>query len=150
MTTPRRQQRVDAPVVCHYAGDPTARPQCTLTAVVAYSEVTLCSSCQAARSTLGKGHPPLALPTGPALDVLDWVATAHQQATDAERTLAAAVTRARQTGQPWSAIGTRLGVTRQAAQQRFATPSGHSNTHQQAGITRAFPHEATKGPTRAS
>lgn len=33
-----------------------------------------------------------------------------------------AVTRARQAGHPWAAIGDRLGITRQAAHQRFSTP----------------------------
>jgi hypothetical protein len=130
-------------VRCHYADDPNARPQCTLTAVVRYGNVALCSSCQARRSTLGKGQRPLPLATSPALDVLDWVTTAHQQANDADRALAAAVTRARQAGHPWSAIGTRLGVSRQAAQQRFAAPNPTQ-------ATRALPREATKGPTRAS
>jgi len=137
-------------VHCHYAEDPARRPQCTLTAVVRYDDVALCPSCQARRSTLGKGQRPLPLPTSPALDVLNWVATAHQQTIAAERLLAAAVTRARQTGQPWSAIGTQLGVTRQAAQQRFATPSSQSNPDQRAGHTRAIPHEATKRRSRAS
>lgn len=44
------------------------------------------------------------------VDVLDWIATAHDQATEAEQVLTAAVIRARQHGQPWSAIGTQLGT----------------------------------------
>lgn len=115
MSTTPRQGPLDAAVACHYADDPTRRPQCTLTATIRYGAVALCPSCQRRRSTLGKGHPPRTL-SSPDLDVLDWVGTAHQQATAAERTLAAAVTRARQAGHPWSAIGHRL----QAAQQRFA------------------------------
>lgn len=61
----------------------------------------------------------MSLPPGPDLDVLARIADAHQKATAAEQHLAATVTRARQTGQSWTAIGHQLGITRQAAQQRF-------------------------------
>ena len=122
MTSPRRQQPVDGPLACHYADDPTLRPRCTLTATVQLGAVTLCASCNAARSTLGKGQTPVPLPPGPAFDVLGWVATAHQQAGAAEAILVAAVTRARQRGASWTAIGAQLGVSRQGAQQRF-TPA---------------------------
>ncbi len=132
----RRQGSVDAVVHCHYATDPIRRPHCTLTAVVRYGELALCSSCQSRRSTLGKGQPAMALPPAPALDVLAWVADTYQTAVAAEHALTTAVTRARQSGQPWSAIGTQLGITRQAAQQRFTT--------------RASGRESTKTPTRAS
>lgn len=120
---------------CHYAGDPVARPYRTLIAVVRYGQIALCQSCQSQRSTLGKGHPAEPLPAGPPIDVLAWVADAYQQAIAAEHDLTAAVTRARQSAQPWAAIGQCLGITRQAAQQRFAT--------------RASGHESTKTPTRA-
>lgn len=133
--TRRRQESVDTAVRCHYADDPVRRPRCDLTATVRYGTVALCPSCQAARSTLGKGQPPVPLSTGPPLDVLDWIATAHEQTIAADRTLTAAVTRARQSGTSWTAIGTQLGVSRQAAQQRF---------------TRASAHESTNPATRAS
>ena len=136
-----RQRPVDSPRRCHYADDPALRPRCTLTATVRYGAVALCPSCNAARSTLGKGQAPVRLSAGPAFDVLGWVATAHQQAgaaeatlAAAEATLAAAVTRARQGGAPWSVIGAQLGVSRQGAQQRF---------------TRASARESTKPATRA-
>jgi len=134
MTSPRRQQPVDTPKVCHYAGDPARRPACTLTATVRLGAVALCASCNAARSSLGKGQTPVPLPTGPAFDVLGWVATANRQASTAESTLAAAVTRARQAGASWSAIGAQLGLSRQGAQQRF---------------TRATTREPTKPATNA-
>ena len=134
MTSRRRQQPVDTALACHYANDPARRPRCTLTATIQLGAVALCASCNAARSTLGKGQTPIPLPTGPAFDVLGWVATAHQQAGAAEATLAAAVTRARQAGASWTAIGAQLGVSRQGAQQRF---------------TRASAHESTKPATRA-
>jgi hypothetical protein len=119
MTGPHRQRPVDTPRPCHYAADPDRRPRCTLTATIQLGAVALCASCNAARSTLGKGQTPVPLPLGPAFDVLDWVATAHQQARAAEATLTAAVTRARQTGATWTAIGAQLGLSRQGAQQRF-------------------------------
>ena len=119
MTSSRRQQPVDTANACYYAGDPVRRPACTLTATIRLGALALCPSCNAARSTLGKGQTPVRLPPGPALDVLGWVTTAHQQAAAAEATLAAAVTRARQAGTSWTVIGAQLGISRQGAQQRF-------------------------------
>ncbi len=119
MTSAHRQQPVDTAMACYYADDPVRRPRCTLTATIRLGAVVLCASCNALRSTLGKGQTPIPLPAGPAFDVLSWVTTAHQQARTAEATLAAAVTRARQTGATWTVIGAHLGLTRQGAQQRF-------------------------------
>ena len=119
MTSQDRQPFVDTPLACHYAADPAHRPRCTLTATVRLGAIMLCASCNATRSTLGKGQTPVPLPAGPAFDVLGWVATAHQQAGAAEATLAAAVTRARQSGASWTAIRAQLGLSRQGAQQRF-------------------------------
>jgi hypothetical protein len=126
--SPRRQQRVDTPMPCYYAADPARRPSCTLTATVRLGTVALCASCNAARSSLGKGQTPIPLPTGRPFDVLDWVATAHRQAVAAEATLAAAVTRARQSGASWTAIGAQLGLSRQGAQQRFTRASAREPT----------------------
>ncbi len=142
MSTRRRQERVDTAVRCHYADDPAGRPQCTLTAVVRYGTVALCSTCRTRRSSVGKGTPPVTLPARSPINVLDWIGTAQQQATAAEHTLAAAVARARQAGHPWSTIGTRLGVTRQAAQQRFTPPT-------RPNPKRASVHESTTTATRA-
>ena len=128
MTSPGRQQPVDSALACHYADDPARRPRCTLTATVQYGAVALCASCNAARSTLGKGQTPVPLPAGVVFDVLGWVATAHQQANAAEATLAAAVTRARQGGASWTVIGAQLGVSRQGAQQRFPRASAREST----------------------
>lgn len=132
--TGRRQRPVDTPLRCHYATDPVTRPHCTLRAAVSYGTIALCPSCNAQRSSIGKGQHAAGLPASPQLNVLDWVADAHQHAATAERTLTAAITRARQTGASWSAIGAQMGVSRQAAQQRF---------------TRASAHESTKPATRA-
>ena len=80
MTIPGRQQSVDYAQLCYYADDPARRPRCTLTATVQLGAITLCSSCNTARSTLGKGQTPVPIPAGRQFDVLGWVATAHQQA----------------------------------------------------------------------
>jgi hypothetical protein len=125
MTSPGRQQPVDSPRLCHYADDPSRRPRCALAATVQLGAIMLCASCNAARSTLGKGQTPIPLPAGQPFDVLGWVATAHQQARAAETTLAAAVTRARQTGASWTTIGAQLGLTRQGTQQRFTRAPAH-------------------------
>jgi hypothetical protein len=118
---PWRQVSVDirGPVRCHYAGEPARRPDCTLTAEVRFGATALCGSCARARSTLGKGTVPVPLPSGPPLDVLAWVTDADDGVRQAQRHLAAAVSRARSQGHTWAQIASRLGVTRQAAQQRF-------------------------------
>jgi hypothetical protein len=116
-----RQRRLDtaAPLLCHYACDPARRPGRTLTADVLIGQIALCRPCTQARSTLGKGSLPTPLPPGPAFDVLDWVAQADAAVRQAQHHLATTVTRARQNGRTWAQIAGRLGVTRQAAQQRF-------------------------------
>ena len=106
-------------VLCHYAPDPVRRPHCTLTAEITLGAVALCGSCAAARSSLGKGMAAVPLPPVPAVDVLDWVADASLAAGQACRDLDAAVIRARSRGRTWAQIAERLGVTRQAAAQRY-------------------------------
>ena len=122
MSPATRQRSIDTHR-CFYADDPTQPPECTLTAVVRSDTIALCATCQLTRSTVGKGKVATALPAAPALDVLDWIGAAQQQAAIAQRTLTAAVTRARHAGHSWTAVSTRLGITRQAAQQRFKTPT---------------------------
>ena len=128
MTSPHRQQPVDAARPCCYADDPVHRPLCLLTATIRFGAIALCASCNADRSTVGKGQAPVRLTPGRSFDVLGWVATAHEQAKTAEATLAAAVTRARQTGASWTAIGAQLGLSRQGAQQRFTRASAREST----------------------
>lgn len=129
-----RQQGVDNAVRCQHATDPVLRPRCTVTATIRVGPVALCSSCHSRRSSVGKGQPSVAFPAGPTVDLLAWIRTSQRAADQAEQTLLAAVTRARQNGTSWTVIGTQLGVSRQAAQQRF---------------TRASTHESTKWATRA-
>src|SRR5664280_2041 len=106
-----------APLCC-YATDPDTRPDCTLTPVVAFGATRLCASCAARRSTMGKGQRPRPLET-PALDVLTWLAAAEHDLRAARHALHAAARRARQRGHSWQVIGDQLGISRQAAQQRF-------------------------------
>ena len=123
MNHPRRQHALDSIVWCSHATDPDRRPHCALTATVRFGTITLCGPCTSRRSTVGKGQPGTPLPPSPPLDLSSWIAAAQHDADAAEHTLRAAVTRARQAGLPWTAIGAQLGVSRQAAQQRFARTS---------------------------
>jgi hypothetical protein len=116
---PRRQPDPDTAIRCHYAADPARRPHCTLTAQTLLGATPLCSSCAQARSTLGKGTAPRPLPPGPPLDVLGWITEADTATRQAQRNLAAAITRARTQGHTWTQIAHQLGITRQAAHQRF-------------------------------
>ncbi len=124
MTSPTptqdRQRDVDRPVRCQHAVDPVLRPHCTLTATLQVGTIALCSPCHNRRSSVGKGQPTVPLPAGQELDVLAWISTAQQALNQAEQTLSVAVTRARQNRASWADIGTQLGISRQAAQQRFA------------------------------
>ena len=118
------QPGLDTPVLCHYAAEPARRPHCALTAAIRIGAIGLCAPCAAARSTLGKGIAAVPLPAGPPVDVLAWVTDAHAAAAQAQRQLAAAVTRARIHGHSWTQIAATLGVSRQAAQQRFGPRQG--------------------------
>jgi hypothetical protein len=101
---------------CYYTERPTDRPDCAGLGVVRYGPITLCEECDRRRSAVGKAMSPVHLPD-PA--VLLEVLAARAAWRRAELTLHEAVGAARRAGQPWSAIGAILGVTRQAAQQRF-------------------------------
>lgn len=111
--------------LCHYAASPASRPGCQVTATVRRGGVPLCASCDALRSSLGKGQPATPIPATPqpASAVLEWISQARARLADAQAELTAAVTRARQHGHSWAAIAERLAITRQAAWQRFG--SGH-------------------------
>ena len=112
---------VDASASCYYAGDPARRPDCEHRAVVAYGAVSLCRSCDARRSTVGKGIVGHSLVGGRDWSALEGVEAAADRIRAAEEQLAAAVASARRLGHSWSELGAALGVTRQAAQQRFGS-----------------------------
>lgn len=144
MTGQGRQRGVDTALRCQHAADPVLRPRCTVTATVRVGPIPLCSSCHRRRSSVGKGQPSVALQPGPTIDLLAWISTAHQALEEAEQTLLAAITRARQNGKTWTEIGVQLGVSRQAAQQRFTRASIDESTNR---ATRASCHESP-GPAR--
>jgi len=112
---------VPPPIRCLYAYKPADRPDCQLTATVVYGTISLCTPCNQRRSTLGKGHAGRQLPVHQP-DPLDLLADAHTQVVTATEQLNSAVIRARQHHATWTAIATVLGITRQAAQQRFTRP----------------------------
>ena len=117
--------------LCFYAANPAARPRCQVTAVLRRGAIPLCASCDARRSTLGKGQP--ATPVPAAASVLDWIGQARTRLAGAEAELTAAVTRARQHGHTWAAVAVCLGTTRQAAQQRFGNTHAGAKSERQAG-----------------
>lgn len=118
-----RQQTLTAALRCHYADGTTnlQRPHCQSVAVVAYGPIALCHNCDQLRSSVGRTHPPRRLP-GAELTALIQAARALAQA---EAEVATAVGLARAAGASWSHIGDAVGVSRQAAQQRW----GHSVDH---------------------
>ena len=106
-------------VACYYhlhPGQRAIRPHCEELATVVYGPIALCASCDRARSAVGKGTVARHLPD-PAAPVAVRPARAALEA--AETALADTVTEARAAGHPWSALAAALGVSRQAAQQRF-------------------------------
>jgi hypothetical protein len=109
----------ESPALCGYATEPHTRPDYGLTPVVAFGATRLCAACAARRSTLGKGQRPRPL-QAPEIDVLTWLAAAVRDLRAARHALHAAVRRARQRGHSWQTIGDQLGISRQAAQQRFS------------------------------
>jgi hypothetical protein len=102
---------------CYYASRPDQRPGCQHLAVVRYGPTALCADCDRRRSAVGKGMAPVPLPDPTALVA---VLVAREACARAQEALNDAVARAREAGQPWSALGTVLGTSRQAVQQRFA------------------------------
>jgi hypothetical protein len=121
MSNPSR--RIDALVTCCYAGDPVLRPHCEHRAVVAYGPMALCRSCDARRSTMGKGIVGRSLVHGRDWTALETVEAGLRQLKAAEQQLVGAVAAARSLGHSWGELAVALGVTRQAAQQRFGKTS---------------------------
>lgn len=103
---------------CAYATHPLQRPDCQLTAVLAYGSISLCCSCAQRRSTVGKGQTARPVPPRP-VTPLDLITQTQDELNNAQQHHLGAVRRARQAGATWNDIAARLGVTRQAAQQRF-------------------------------
>jgi hypothetical protein len=114
---PRQQALTDA-LRCYYddARHRPLRPHCQGVAVVAYGLTRPCASCDAMRSSVGKGTAPRPLPAVELAHLID----AAKTAADAHDQLADAARAARHAGATWAQIGDALGLTRQAAQQRWS------------------------------
>jgi hypothetical protein len=112
-----RQQALTGTLRCFYDAPRhrKLRPDCEGVAIVAYGPTTLCHSCDLRRSTVGKGTVPRAVPGVELGRLID----AANAAADAERQLADAAHAARDAGASWAQVGDALGLTRQAAQQRW-------------------------------
>jgi hypothetical protein len=116
----RRQPALTGALRCFYDAPRhrKLRPDCDGVAVVAYGPTVLCASCDLRRSTVGKGMTPRPVP---GVELGRLIDAAHAAA-DAERELADAAHAARDAGASWAQIGDALGLTRQAAQQRWGHP----------------------------
>jgi hypothetical protein len=112
-----RQQALTGALRCFYdaPNHRKLRPDCDGVAVVAYGPTTLCASCDLRRSTVGKGMLPRAVP---GFELGRLIAAAHAAA-HADSELADAAHAGRQAGASWTQIGDAVGLTRQAAQQRW-------------------------------
>lgn len=112
-----RQEALTGVLRCYY-DEPrhrALRPHCQGLAVVAYGPTRLYAMCDAMRSAVGKATVPRAVPGAELGALID----AARAATAAERQLGHAAHAARAAGASWSQIGDALGLSRQAAQQRW-------------------------------
>jgi len=114
-----RQQALTGALRCYYddARHRPLRPHCQGLAVVAYGPTRLCATCDAMRSSVGKATTPRPVPAAELARLID----AARAVSDAERQLACAARDARHAAS-WAQIGDALGITRQAAQQRWGQP----------------------------
>ena len=126
--SPLASRQVDANTICWFADDPTRRAHCQYRAVVAYGPLALCGHCFARRSTIGKGMVPRVLVHGRDWRALEAVEAAAGLLRTAESSLDRAVVSARGIGHTWGELAVALGVTRQAAQQRFGRTAGANTT----------------------
>jgi hypothetical protein len=112
-----RQEALLAGLNCYYSNGRGAveRPHCQRVGVVAFSGIVLCAMCDAMRSAVGRTNVPRKVP-GDELSAL--VEDARALAL-AEQRLDKAARRARAAGASWGQLGDAMGITRQAAQQRF-------------------------------
>jgi hypothetical protein len=113
-----RQQALLAGLNCYYSTGKRGtveRPHCQRIAVVAFGGIVLCAMCDAMRSAVGRTNVPRKVP---GVELAALVEDARALAL-AERRLDKAARRARAAGASWGQLGDAIGITRQAAQQRF-------------------------------
>ena len=84
LTGPGRQRPFTA-IPCHCAGDRRLCPHCDGTATVQYGRLARCASCDARRSTVGKGQIGRRLDARDPDEELRAVAHAQRQVREAER-----------------------------------------------------------------
>jgi hypothetical protein len=82
---------------------------------VAYGNIVLCSSCDKMRSAVGRTQVASGLPSA---ELAELMAAAAGLAGAQER-LGRALAGARSAGASWAQVGDALGISRQAAQQRY-------------------------------
>ena len=113
------RQRSLTVVSCYYAQERLRRdhPHCQGVPIVAYGSIILCAECDKRRSTVGKGITPRPIPAAH-LARLGQAADGSQHA---DTVLADAALSARAAGASWTQIGRAVGITRQAAQQRWGS-----------------------------
>ena len=126
IAAPTRQEILLAGLGCYYAdgGGSLERPDCQKVAVVAYGSIRLCATCDAMRSAVGRTD--IARKLGGA-ELSDLIARAKDLAR-AEDRVDKAVRSSRVTGASWSQIGDALGISRQAAQERFGRDEPNTGT----------------------
>ena len=112
---PARQENLRARLRCFYAdsGRDAERPDCQGVAVVAYGSIVLCASCKALKSA-GRASPRRTA----GAELLE-LASSAEELVLAELCVVRAVARARAAGASWEQVGDAVGISRQAAQQRF-------------------------------
>lgn len=122
-----RQDTLAASLNCYYAqGAQPARPHCEGVAVVAYGNIALCGACDKMRSAVGRTNAPRPVPAAQLYQLMG----AAQALAQAEHDVAEAVRQARRAGASWTHVGDALGVSRQAAQQRWSAQSPSSADNQ--------------------
>ncbi len=110
-----RQEILRAGLRCYYAegGRSLERPHCQEVAVVAYGTIVLCAMCKAMKSA-GR-EVPRTIPGSELKELLEGADELRR----AEERVNKAVRCARAAGASWGQIGDAVGISRQAAQQRF-------------------------------
>ncbi len=115
MTT--RQQALTARLRCYYSAPArrAERPHCDGAGAVAYGSIVLCPSCDKMRSAVGRTGTVRKLPGAELAELM----AAATELSDAEERVVSALRNARGAGASWAQVGDALGISRQAAQQRF-------------------------------
>ena len=126
-----RQETLTGRLRCYYAGPATRaqRPHCEGVGTIAYGNIVLCSSCDKMRSAVGRTQVARRLPGA---ELAELMAAAAGLAGAQER-LARALAGARSAGASWAQVGDALGISRQAAQQRYGGDAGKSSAPEREG-----------------